>query len=303
MNICGKNLFYCHDTNSLYWADVLGGQICKLDLCTNHINVCRIADEKFVSFIVPIEGLSDEFIVGANRKLLIVNWDGHSTMAHTIRTLCEVPTERVRINQCKVDKKGRLFFGTMISEEYGSFINLQKRAGCLYRYTMDEGLVELRSKIGLSNGIAWNKDDTKMFYVDSYELKLYEFDYNAMDGTIGEEPRSLIDLSAHGMVGKKFPAGITTDQDDNIFITILGAGKILKYSMKTKKIEQPMKIEAHMVTSCEFGGKNLEDLYVTTSCSDIFGKQNFPAGFLHKISQLNTKGMQMTKFNINTTTV
>lgn len=186
MNICGKNLFYWSDTNSLLWTDIYGGQICKLDLSTNNFAVCRIRDEKFISFIVPIDGMKDEFIVGANKKLILVNWDGLTTMAITTRTLCEIPVNGVRINQCKVDKQGRLFFGTMISEEYGNFINLQKRAGCLYRYTMEDGLVEMKAGIGLSNGIAWNKTDTKMFYVDSYDLMLYEFEYNLKTGTMSK---------------------------------------------------------------------------------------------------------------------
>jgi hypothetical protein len=42
----------------------------------------------------------------------------------------------------------------------------------------------------------------------------------------------LIDLSAYGQIGKKFAAGITTDKDDNIFITMLGCGKVLKFNAK-----------------------------------------------------------------------
>jgi hypothetical protein len=44
--------------------------------------------------------------------------------------------------------------------------------------------------------------------------------------------RVLIDLSAYGQLGKKFAAGITTDKEDNIFITMLGSGKILKFNAK-----------------------------------------------------------------------
>jgi gluconolactonase len=185
MNISGKNLFYCHDTNFLYWADVLGGQICKLDLCTNRMSMCRIKDERTIVFAVPIEGAKDQFIVGAGKRLIAVNWDGVTTMAHVVRVLCDIPVNGVRINQCRVDRRGRLFFGTMISEEFGSFFNLQKRAGSLYRFTMDEGLVELKERVGLSNGIAWNKSDTKMFYVDSYDLNVCEFDYDLTSGNIG----------------------------------------------------------------------------------------------------------------------
>ncbi|KAG5674374.1 hypothetical protein PVAND_004348 [Polypedilum vanderplanki] len=298
MNISGKNIFYCHDTNFLFWCDVLGGQICKLDLCTNRISMCRIKDERIISFIIPIEGFKDQFIVGAGKKLMIINWDGVTTMAHVMKILCEIPVNGIRINQCKVDKQGRLFFGTMISEESGSFFNLQKRVGSFYRFTMDEGLVELKDRIGLSNGIAWNKNFTKMFYVDSYDLNIYEFDYDLTSGNIGNS-KVLIDLSVYSHHGKKFAAGITTDKDDNIFVTMLGCGQILKFNAKSRKIEQEIKLNVQIVTSCEFGGKNFDTLYVTTSCSDVFGPQNFPAGFLFKVYNLNTNGTEMYKFKMN----
>lgn len=186
MNISGKNVFYCHESNCLYWCDVLGAQICKLDLNANHLSMCRILNERTICFIIPIREMKDQFIVGAGRKLMMVNWDGNTTMAQPIRVLCEIPVDSVRINQCKVDRQGRLFFGTMINEEQGNFLNYQKRIGSFYRFTMSQGLVELKDKVGLSNGIAWNNNWTKMYFVDSFDLNIYEFDYDLMTGNISK---------------------------------------------------------------------------------------------------------------------
>lgn len=186
MNISGKNVFYCHETNCLYWCDVLGAQICKLDLNTNRLSMCRILNERTICFIIPIREMKDQFIVGAGRKLMMVNWDGKTTMAQPIRVLCEIPVDGVRINQCKVDRQGRLFFGTMINEEQGNFLNYQKRIGSFYRFSMSHGLVELKDKVGLSNGIAWNNNWTKMYFVDSFDLNIYEFDYDLMTGNISK---------------------------------------------------------------------------------------------------------------------
>lgn len=186
MNISGKNVFYCHETNCIFWCDALGAQICKLNLNTLHLSMCRILNERSISFIVPIKDMKDQFIVGAGRKLMMVNWDGETTMAQPIRVLYEIPVDGVRINQCKVDKHGRLFFGTMINEESGDFLNYQTRAGSLYRFTLSQGLTELRSKVGLSNGIAWNNNWSKMYFVDSYDLIIYEFDYDLMTGNVSK---------------------------------------------------------------------------------------------------------------------
>lgn len=65
---------------------------------------------------------------------------------------------------------------------------------------------------------------------------------------------------------------------------------------RTKKVDLQIKIDALLVTSVEFGGTKLQDLYVTTGCSDILGTQTFPAGFLFKVTDLGTTGTTMTNF-------
>lgn len=59
-----------------------------------------------------------------------------------------------------------------------------------------------------------------------------------------------------------------------------------------------MKLDIALVTSCEFGGKNFESMFVTTSCSNIFTEQQYPAGFLMKITGFDCKGKEMHKFQM-----
>lgn len=42
----------------------------------------------------------------------------------------------------------------------------------------------------------------------------------------------LADLANYGSVGSVLAAGLTIDQNDNIYVTMLNGGKILKYDMK-----------------------------------------------------------------------
>lgn len=187
MNLLGKNLFHCKDTNVLYWCDVLGGQILRLDLNNNNtIRMFRILGEKTISFCVPIHGMKDQFIVGAGHRLLFVNWDGLTTIGQIVKVVGEIPINGVRINQFNVDKQGRLYFGTMICEEQGDVMDLRKRIGGLYRFTITDGLVQLKENIGMGNGICWNKTYTKMFFCDSFDLSVYEFDFDLKTGNISK---------------------------------------------------------------------------------------------------------------------
>lgn len=187
MNMAGKNLFHCKDTNMMYWCDVLGGQAMCMDLNNhNKMSMFRLLGEKVLCFCIPIHGKKDQFIVGAGNRLLQVTWDGVHTMGQIMKVLCELPVTGVRMNQCKVDKQGRLWFGTMISEEQGEVLDVHKRIGSLYRYTMHDGLVQMKENIGMGNGMAWNSTWNKMYFVDSYDLKVYEFDYELKTGNISE---------------------------------------------------------------------------------------------------------------------
>lgn len=187
MNFVGKNLFHCKDTNVLYWCDVLGGQVFRMDLNNNYtLRMFRILGEKTISFCVPIHGKKDQYIVGAGRRLLLVTWDGIHTMGQIVKVVGEVPINGVRINQFNVDKQGRLYFGTMICEEQGDVMDLHKRIGGLYRFTMTEGLVQIKDNIGMGNGIVFNFNFSKMFFVDSYDMSVFEFDFDFKTGNISE---------------------------------------------------------------------------------------------------------------------
>lgn len=187
MNLVGKNLFFCKDTNMLMWCDVLGGIVLRMDLSNhNKITMFKILGEKIISFCVPIVGKKDQFIVGAGRRILHVTWDGIHTMGSIVKVLDEVPVNGVRINQMRVDKMGRLFFGTMINEEFGEIFDINKRIGGIYRFTMADGLVLLKDNIGLGNGFVFNNNFSKMFFVDSYDMNVYEFDYDVKTGNISE---------------------------------------------------------------------------------------------------------------------
>lgn len=53
-----------------------------------------------------------------------------------------------------------------------------------------------------------------------------------------------------------------------------------------------------LLTSCEFAGRNFETMYVTSSCSNIFNQQQYPAGFLIKVTGFDCKGREMYKFQM-----
>lgn len=57
-------------------------------------------------------------------------------------------------------------------------------------YTLDKGSIcEKFKPVTISNGLAWNADDTIMYYIDSIPRHVYAFDYDKATGGIGKQDR------------------------------------------------------------------------------------------------------------------
>lgn len=91
---------------------------------------------------------------------------------------------------------------------------------------------------------------------------------------------------------------MTIDTDGNLYVATFGAWKIFKINPTKRTIELEIKMPCEQVTSCAFGGPNLDILYVTTAAHERGTKQPPPAGRLFKITGLG-KGFPMQSVKLN----
>lgn len=69
------------------------------------------------TFIIPVEGRAQHFVVGVGRKVVEIQWDGSQGGARVLRTVAEVDLDNPdnRFNDAKADPRGRLFAGNFIN--------------------------------------------------------------------------------------------------------------------------------------------------------------------------------------------
>jgi sugar lactone lactonase YvrE len=156
-----------------------------------------------------------------------------------------------RMNDAKCDSRGRLWSATF-SMKY------EPRAGSIYRVDPDLKLSREFEGVYIANGIAWNPDETRMYFVDTSKRGVDVFDYDIERGCASNRRRFAdIDRSAG------LPDGIAMDAEGCLWVTLYTGGSIRRYSPAGEwigTITLPMK----SVTSCGFGGPGLRDLYITT---------------------------------------
>lgn len=141
---------------------------------------------RFATFIVPVKGRSDCFVIGDSIRLLVIRWDGKASKATIVRELACLGPDHVdnRFNDGKVDPWGRLYVGSMLNESAGN--PFEKATGALWRYCDRTGqMVEQDRNMYISNGLAWNRATNKFYFVDSGANHIKEYDID-LDGNLSK---------------------------------------------------------------------------------------------------------------------
>ncbi|KAL1514287.1 hypothetical protein ABEB36_003568 [Hypothenemus hampei] len=197
------------------------------------------------------------------------------------------------MNDGKCDPRGRLWIGTMGPEPEN--LHIEPQRGSLYSVDK-KNVTKHITEIGISNGLAWNTNINKFYYVDSFAFSVDEFDYDIASGKISNR-RPIFTLSKHGIPG--FLDGITIDEDGNLWVAIFNGYRVIQIDpTKPETLLQTIDIPAKQVTSVVWGGKNLDILYVTSGSLTVDGKEHPPPnhGATFQVIGLNTKGLPPNNF-------
>lgn len=194
LSTLGEGPHWDSETQSLYYVDIYKKEfsIHRHDAKENKIYSASIEGEPYVSYIIPVAGTTNFFVVGIGRRVGIIQWDGKSSEAKLVRIVFEVDQsdtlQNSAINDGKADPAGRIYCGTVRQDgKLNSFDDIFENENytCgLYRYDNKNGVVQVRDRVRLSNGLAWNKKKNTFYYVDSCDLNIKEFDYDPSTGDI-----------------------------------------------------------------------------------------------------------------------
>lgn len=196
--------------------------------------------------------------------------------------------EHNRFNDGKCDPAGRFWAGTMS-------VNDTPEAGCLYTLEPDFSVSAKIRGVGCSNGIAWNHEGNLMYYIDTLTRQVVSFDFDIINGGLSNK-RVIIEIPETD----GYPDGMTIDSEGMLWIALWGGYRIARYNPLSGEMTHNFRLPVSQISSCTFGGENLQDLYVTTAKTGLqtheIRKQPL-AGRLFVIKNSGFQGLNASKFN------
>jgi sugar lactone lactonase YvrE len=228
---------------ALYWLDIKGRKVFRLDECQRltewptPLRVGSVAPRRQGGFIAGTEDGIAAIDLDNNRFELLANPEK------------QLPGNR--FNDGKVDRQGRFWAGTMDDEE-------KQASGTLYRvdYRLDVTAVDHGYRV--TNGPAFSPDGAIMYHNDSARQVTYRFEVER-NGSLGERG-----IFLQFNEGDGYPDGLTVDSEGCLWIAFWDGWCLRRYSPQGEWLET-VKVPVARPTSCAFGGRDLDRLYVTSA--------------------------------------
>ena len=157
-----------------------------------------------------------------------------------------------RFNDGKCDPRGRFLAGTMDNNEVAP-------TGSLYSFD-GTSATKLLTGVTISNGLAWSPDHKTLYYIDTPTREVRAFDYDLDTGMIANARVVIYVPEALG-----WPDGMTSDTQGNLWIAMWGGAQVTRWNPNTGQLLEQIPVPAKNVSSCVFGGKDLNELYLTSA--------------------------------------
>ena len=290
-NHLGEGPVWDIETGILWWLDGTGRRV-------GNPSIWRLEPKSG-----RVDNWSLDHDVGAlavreNGKLVLALDDGFyffdpDTEELDLISLVDADQPRTRLNDGKIDRRGRFFAGGMDDKE--------ELAVCgLWRLDTDLSITKVDSGIICSNGPCWSPDDKTFYIADTFVDEFWAYDYDLDAGVVSGKRVFAETKTSNGV-----PDGSTVDAEGCLWNAELISGDLVRYD-PDGNVERKIGMPVRNVTSVMFGGDDLDEIYVTSmarvkhpAAHDRFEpdlRPQFGAGALFRITGLGIRGVPEPRF-------
>lgn len=279
MALLGEGAFWNHKTQEFYWVDI---QAKKLNIYNPKLKENRsIPMPSLIGTVVPYT--ENEAVVALLDGIYKVDLKSEEL---TLLSDVESNMPENRFNDGKCDPNGNLWVGSM---HFGQ----SRPNASVYKINEKGESVKMIDSVTISNGIVWTKDSKTMYYIDTPTGNIMAYDFNPETSTISNGKIAVEISEEHG-----FPDGMAIDEEDMLWVGMWNGNAVIRFNPKTGKLISKIAVPAHNVTSCAFGGENLDILYITTSSLDMTEEEqnSYPLAGSIFIADPGVKGVKSRFF-------
>jgi sugar lactone lactonase YvrE len=284
-DVLGEGPWWDLRTATLLWVDIDGRRLHRHDPASGATET------------TTLPALASAVVARARGGLALALEDGIRVTAPGIRlagpgagelrpfALLEDDDPSTRMNDACCDRAGRLWVGSIAKDD-------RPGAGSLYRVDPDGSVTRVLCDLSISNGIDWSPDDRLMYFIDSETRRVDVLDYDLETGQASGR-RTLVELPD----GAGLPDGMTVDAEGCLWVATWDGWSLRRYR-PSGELDRIVRLPVARVTSCAFGGPDLEELYVTsasTGLSDAELREQPLAGALF-VLRTGVRGLPATPF-------
>jgi len=241
--VLGEGPLWLAGEAALYWVDIKGRKIFRM---SDDGEVSQWPTPFRVGSIAP--RASGGFIAGTDHGIAEIELSS-GKMQILFNPEEELPGNR--FNDGKVDRRGRFWAGTMDDSE-------RQASGTLYRFDADLSWIAVDQHYRVTNGPAFSPDGARMYHNDSARQVTYAFDVDEAGNAANR--RVFLQFGE----GDGFPDGMTVDSDACLWIAFWDGGCVRRFAPDGELL-QTIEMPVSNPTSCAFGGRDLDRLYVTSA--------------------------------------
>ena len=258
-NQLAESPFWHSVEQRLYWVDIPAKKICRTDLHSQQFETWQMPSEP--GCIAPMQGGG---LVLALRSGIYLADGWQSALQHLVTLPYDAAM--VRANDGKCDEKGRFWVGTVDESK-------KHQAAALYCLDYSDGLPRVTCHLRnatTANGLAWSPDQRTMYWADTPQHAVRQWDFDAATGNLGKETEFLHweskpqDCQLDDVAYQGRPDGAAVDSEGHYFVAMYEGGSIEQYTAQGQFVARHT-IPVLCPTMPCFGGKDLRTMFVTTS--------------------------------------
>lgn len=261
--------FWDHEDERLLYVDLVNMAVIQHDI-ENDRSIKWYFETPITSIIKQDK---EHYILVTNQKLIQFNKITKEIKDYYVFTDLE---EFHLLNDAKSDSRGNIWFGS-VDDRFKYFKESPETAlqaypyqpSKFYRLSKEKVLTEFDFPVTLSNGIAFNETENIVYHVDSGTQAIWKLKFDKNQQLINRTKF----FECEPLLG--FPDGITIDVNGDLWAPLFKSryiatnydktSKMVKISGKTGTVLEQYNLEVSHITSCQFGGNDLQYLFVTTA--------------------------------------